>query len=136
VKPKILFRAVRQDDIPWFAQVTGYFPTSQFGGVVAHDETGTIMGMVGLDSWSPNGVQAHFAIPRPRCLIPLWDEVVNYLAKYDKAVILGVTPGDNERALRVTRRLGWKELFRVKDGWSDGVDLVVSEFRINGKIST
>lgn len=94
------------------------------------------MGMVGLDSWSPNGVQAHFAIPRPRCLMPLWNEVVEYLAKWDKKVILGVTPGDNERALRVVRKLGWTELSRVKDGWSDGVDLVVSEFRINGKVST
>jgi hypothetical protein len=133
VKPRILFRASVAQDLPWFSQVTGYCPSPSFGGIVAQDERGELMGMVGFDSWAPNSVMMHFAIPRPRCLIPLWNEAVGYLAKWDRKVIFGATPSDNDRALRVIKKLGWTEIARLKDGWSDGVDIVISEFRIHGQ---
>ena len=135
MKPRILFRASVAQDLPWFSQVTGYCPSSQFGGIVAQDERGELMGMVGFDSWSPNAVMAHFAIPRPRCIVPLWNETIGYLSKWDRKAIFGVTPSDNDRALRFIARLGFSEVTRLKDGWSDGVDLVISEFRINGKVN-
>jgi hypothetical protein len=46
-------------------------------------------------------------------------------------VIVGSTPGDKERALRVIRKLGWKQIARIENGYDDGIDLVISEYRID-----
>jgi hypothetical protein len=130
VKPTILYRAVVKADIPLFTSKTNYHPSSQFGGIVAYTERG-VMGMVGLDSWTPNSVMAHWYIRHPRCIMPLWKELNLYLAQHGRRKIIGSTPGNNARALRTMfRKLGFVEIARIKDGWSDGVDMVISECEV------
>lgn len=135
MKPQISFRATQSEDIPWFRQTTNYRVSPDWTGIVAYCEGTERMGMVLFDGWTPNAAMAHFSIPRPRCLIPLWNEAVGYLRQNGKVAVFGVTPSDNARALRAIRRLGWTEQTRLKDGWSEGVDLVISEYRIV-KVST
>jgi len=131
VKSPILFRAVGPGDIERFVAETNYYPTAQFGGIVAYSKSGT-MGVVGLDSWTPTSVMAHWYIRHPRCILPLWNEVRHYLAIHGRRKIIGSTPGDNVRALRmIFGKLGFVEIARIKDGWGDGVDIVISEYLIN-----
>lgn len=131
MKPIIKFRAVTPDDHAEFTAQTHYFPTAMFGGIVAYTDKG-IMGVVGLDSWTPTTVMAHWYIKNPRCIMPLWNEVTHYLAIHGRRKIIGSTPGDNVRALRmIFGKLGFVEIARIKDGWGDGVDIVISEYLIN-----
>lgn len=137
MKPPIKFRAMTVHDHADFTRETSYYPGPQFGGVVAYEWDGQkniIMGMVGLDSWTPTSVMAHWYIKHPRCIRPLWAEVTRYLALHGKRKVIGSTPGDNVRALRtIFDKLGFHEVARVKDAWADGVDIVISEYCINAE---
>jgi RimJ/RimL family protein N-acetyltransferase len=130
VKPVIRFRAAEDHDARWFCATLNLIPTTEFGGIVAYNDQ-FAMGMVGFDNWTPNSVMMHFHIRQPRCLIPLWNEALGYLSSYGRRIIIGSTASDNIRALRVIKKLGWVEKTRIIDGWSDGVDLIISEYRIH-----
>jgi hypothetical protein len=121
-------------DFNMFVKQTSYFFGPQFGGIVAYtrrDGRVVSMGMVGFDSWAPRTVMAHWYIRYPRCIEPLWAEAVKYIADTGRKAILGSTPSNNDKALRSIRHLGWEELYRIKDGWDEGVDLVISEYKIH-----
>ena len=126
-------------DYEEFTKATSYYPGPQFGGIVAwcwDGQKNIIMGMVGLDSWTPTSVMAHWYIKHPRCIAPLWNELLVYLSRNGKQKIIGSTPGDNTRALRmIFDKLGWREVARVKDGWNNGIDIVISEYIINAEQS-
>lgn len=123
------FRASTYDDVDWFLKATQYRPTSGFTGITVYDASG-LCGVVGLDHWTFTAVWAHMAIKRPRAIVPLWRELLQYLAKHGIRILIGVTPGDNVRALRLIRRLGWTEMYRQKDGWKEGIPLVFSEYKV------
>lgn len=136
MKPAIEFRALRPADFANFQAHTGNFCGPDFGGIVAFCRQSypygeIIMGMVGLDRWTKTSVNVHWYIRHPRCLLPLWNELVGYLSLWRKKKMLGFTPANNNRTLRVIfRKLGWREIGRIADGWDDGVDLVISEYII------
>jgi len=130
VKPRIQFRAMVPSDYAEFTEATSYYPGPQFGGIVAFTDRST-MGMVGFDHWTKTAVTAHWCITQPRCIVPLWNEVLDYLSRHNRYKIIGTTPSDNVRGLRmIFGKLGWIELGRIKDGWDIGVDIVISEFNI------
>lgn len=137
MKPQIKFRAMTPSDYEEFTAATSYHPGPQFGGVVAwfwDGQRNVIMGMVGLDGWTPTCVSAHWFIRHPRCIMPLWREVTTYLASHGKKKIIGTTPSDNVRALRmIFGRLGFREVARVKDAWDVGVDIIISEYLIHAQ---
>ena len=121
------------EDVAQFVKATSYAPTAQFGGIVAyHDDTP--MGAVGLDKWTHTSVMAHWWIRHPRCILPLWHELNDYLEKHGKKKIIGSTPADNVRALRmIFGRLGFHEVARIRDGWDEGIDIIISEYRIHAR---
>lgn len=125
-------------DYEEFTRETSYYPGPQFGGVIAWFQSGgneVVMGAVGLDSWTPTSVMAHWWIRHPRCILPLWAEVTGYLAKYGKRKVIGSTPSDNVRALRtMTNKLGFVEVARIRDAWNVGIDLVITEHRIEAAL--
>ena len=137
MKPPIKFRAMVPSDYEEFTRETSYHPGPQFGGIVAwfwNGQRNVIMGMVGLDGWTPTSVMAHWFIRHPRCILPLWGELLGYLTLHGKRKIIGSTPGNNARALRmIFNKLGFREIARIKDGWDSGVDIVISEYLINAK---
>jgi hypothetical protein len=137
VKPVIKFRAMVPPDHEEFTRATSYYPGPQFGGIVAWSWDGqknTIMGMVGLDGWTPTSVVVHWFIRHPRCILPLWNELVAYGALHGKQKFIGMTPSDNTAALRmIFNKLGWQEIARVKDGWNVGVDIIISEYKIHAQ---
>jgi hypothetical protein len=135
MKPRIQFRAMVPLDHAEFTEATSYHPGPQFGGIVAWYWNGTrniTMGMVGLDGWTPTSVGVHWYIRHPRCIMPLWYELLVYLHSHGKRKLIGTTPSNNVRALRmIFNRLGWREIARINDGWDTGVDIVISEYNID-----
>jgi hypothetical protein len=124
-------------DYEEFTAATSYHPGPQFGGIIAwfwDGQKNVIMGAVGLDGWTNTSVAAHWYIKHPRCIMPLWRELLAYLTQHGKRKIIGTTPADNTRALRmIFGRLGWHEIARVKDGWDEGIDIIISEYLIHEK---
>lgn len=136
MKPEIRFRAMTLEDVYTFCHEVGFYPDGQFGGIVAfHDDK--VMGMVGFDDWTKTSVRLHWFIKQPRCLMPLWREVVTYLDQHGRKKAVGMTPSDNIKALRmIFRHLGFVEVGRIKDGYDEGIDLIISECDIHGQISS
>lgn len=91
-----------------------------------------IMAIVAYDYWTPNSANMHIWIGDVRVLESsfLPREAFNYLFNTCKRTIaIGVTPAHNTASLRFQHALGFKEQYRVKDGWAIGDDMVVSELR-------
>ena len=47
----------------------------------------------------------------------------------DRGIVYGLTPSDNEKALKFNKHIGLVELYRMKDAHKIGVDLVLQEIR-------
>ena len=89
-----------------------------------------IVGAAILDSWTENSCQAHVAIEDPRVTRRLFREACKFVFEYaGRGVLIGLTPSDNEGALRLNKGMGFKEVYRLKDGVRVGVDYVVQEMR-------
>lgn len=125
-----LVRAAPPAHYAWLCRKSGYTPGLDFRAIEAIDESGTIHGMVGFDGWTPNAVHMHVALETPaRCR-----ELVRAAFRYPfeqalRGVVLGFTPGNHIAALGLAKRLGFREVHSIPDGWDVGVPLVVFEMR-------
>lgn len=88
--------------------------------------TKDLIGVVGYNGFCGKTCQMHMAgdgnwVNR-EFLFAAFDYPFNQLKLN---MVLGPVAGDNARALKLDAHLGFKEVARVKDGWDDGVDLIV-----------
>lgn len=120
-----------ESDIIEFLAATAYKPTELFRAIKSVDEAGELQAMVGYDYWTPNAVQMHIWIKHPEAYLSkeLLQEGFGYPFNSGRNLVIGVTPGDNTRALEFNRKLGFRETHRIKDGWSAGTDMVIQEMR-------
>ena len=124
------YRAATKEDLSQFCALLSYKGTEDMKGIVAYDERG-VAGMVGFDHWTPKSVHAHMMLPNPKCTIGLWKEVKRYLRQHGFEVVIGMTPSHIEKAVRLLKRgLKWQEVARIKNGWDDGSDIVITEYRL------
>lgn len=117
-------------DLQWLVERTGMWPSAAFRALEAVDESGRIRGMVGYDTWMKSTCFMHVALDSPmavRCLVrPAFTSLFED-AGYE--VAMGLTRASNIAALTLARHLGFREVYRIRDGWQPGEDLVVSEMR-------
>ena len=99
-------------------------------GIIAYLDS-DIVGAVALDSWSYNSVCIHIAVEDIKIFRHKFaEEVFSYIFQTcDKGVVIGITPADNEAALRFNAHIGLTELYRIQDGFKVGVDYVVQQLR-------
>lgn len=104
-------------------------PTVNFKGMKAVDYKGDLQVMVGYDAWTPNSLQCHILVRDKKALTRKFlRECFNYMfITCDRELVLATITSDNTASLDLTRRLGFKEVYRVKDGWQPGVDLVLKQ---------
>ena len=124
-------RIATREEHPWIIQRAGLTVTPDFAAVRARDtESGRIVAMVGYDSWTPNTVTVHVALAHPAALrhvlVPGFE--IPFVHAGRKVAICAVN-GTNHRSLALVKRLGFREVYRLRDGWSDGQDLVLFEMR-------
>lgn len=117
-------------DLKLFGQMVQYSPTTDATGIKLVAD-GKITAMVAYDHWTPNAVQLHICITDPKSFSRSFvREALAYpFVQAGRSLLVGVTPSDNEEALEFNRRIGFLEKYRIKDGWEDGVDMVVQELR-------
>ena len=125
----MIFRAADDIDLRWFEKTVECFLSSNANGIVA-EENGAILAMIALDDWTPRSVHLHFYQQDARVMPLLWKELLCYISQHGRKLICAVTPTSRELSLRLQRALGFQETYRVKDGWDEGVDLVLTEFKV------
>lgn len=114
----------------WIEERTGCVLTRNARAIEARDAAGRIRGVVAYDGWTENAVQAHMAVDAAVVWRSLLPAVFEYpFVEAGKGLLLGVIPEGNKRSWGMARRLGFREAYRVKDGWATGEDLIVHEMR-------
>ena len=119
-----------KEEWQWLAERAKCAWTDDTRGIVGYRD-GILAAGVALDSWSKTSVCIHVAIEDPMVLRHgLVEETFRYIFQVaGRSLVIGVTPGDNKRALRFNRHLGFREIYRIKDAYDVGVDYVVQELR-------
>ena len=124
-----MIEAASAADLDEFCRLVNYQRTPNLRGmklVLA----GKICACAGFDSWTPNSVQVHvWGVRFTRQFIR---EVCKYMfVACKKRLAIGVTPGDNAKALDFNRRIGFRVVHVIPDGWDLGTSMVIQELRIN-----
>jgi len=90
-----------------------------------------LVAAVVFDSFSDNSCLAHVVVEDPlaiRAGLLYW--AFNYAYNIrDVSLVTGLTPADNTEALRFARKVGFREVYRVPEGYKPGVDYVLQEMR-------
>lgn len=123
-------RAAMPEEFGWLVQRTSAGLTAGARGILTEDAAGRIRGMVVFDGWTENAAQAHIALDTPMAWRSLSGPVFEYVFEQcGKGVFLVCIPSHNARSIALTRRLGFREAHRVRDGWAPGDDLILFEMR-------
>jgi hypothetical protein len=112
----------------WLADRTGYSPGPDFRCLVSIG-AGGVRGVVGFDGWTPNSVHMHVALDTPIAARELLRPSFAEAFANGRTLALGVVRAGNARILRLIRHLGFREAYRMKDGWAVGEDVVLFEMR-------
>jgi hypothetical protein len=98
--------------------------------IKAVDNAGVIRGMVGYDCWTKNSCETHMAVDSPIVWRSLVTPAFHYpLEQIGVGILLAIIPAWNARSLQLVRRFGFRETYRVKDGYDVGVDNILFEMR-------
>jgi hypothetical protein len=113
---------------PWVAEHVQCLYSEDTKGLVALDAHDKIAGALVLDNWTFTTVNVHFALANPMAIRRgLFDETYRYVFETcGRRMMVGVTPADRVKALKLVKHLGWSEVYRFKDGFDEGIDLIYS----------
>jgi hypothetical protein len=115
---------------PWLCQRAGVTPGPEFRALEVVDDDWGIHAMAGLDGWTGNTVSMHVACRNPHVIRQLARAAfMMAFVTCGKKLALCTVKGTNDRSLRLVRGLGFREVFRGKDYFADGVDFVGHEMR-------
>lgn len=99
-------------------------------GIVAYDEhDDSILACVIFDNFTYKTVQAHWIIEKP---IALRHGLIERALKFvfetcNKNRIYGIVAENNAKALRLNARIGFKEVYRIPEGYGPETDYIVME---------
>jgi hypothetical protein len=111
----------------WVKRRAGVILCEDSGGVVARMNDGSIAAISVFDSFTQSSCCVHMAIDRPIVLRHgFLEEVARqvFLVR-DRKRIFGLTPENNERALRLNYHIGFRRVGHIPDAFDDGVGYVV-----------
>ena len=130
---KLYMRALHgPTDWGWINQQVGILRVEDTCGIVGidQDKNETVAACV-MDNWTDNSVQCHFIVTnkmalRHGFLQECCDFVFNHMGRQ---YVYGMVPGDNEKALKLNKHIGFTEKMRLPNAFKDGVDYVVMELK-------
>ena len=124
-----LVRKSNYDELQRMCRDLPYNPTSGLRGITYGDG----VAVVAYDNWTENAVFMHCwsnGSTKPWFDIRFLREIFRYPFEIcNKGLVIGTTQGDNTPVLEFCRRVGFKQTYRIKDGWKLGTDLVIQEMR-------
>ena len=118
------------EEYQWLVERAGCDITTGYKAIKVVDDTGKIHGMVGYGNWTANAVVLTIALDNPAAL----REVLKWGFRYpfeqcNRGIALAVVRGNNKRSLSLCRKVGFREVYRVKDGIDIGEDMVMFQMR-------
>lgn len=123
-------RAATPEERAWFSIRVGFPLTEMARGIAAVGADGRIRAMIVFDLWSHNAAEGHILVEEPIALRPLMRAAARwFFIENGKGVLVGRVRASNTKALRLDRRLGFREAYRIRDGAKRGEDLVLMEMR-------
>lgn len=123
--------AMNSVDTALFCSYIHYNRTVRFKGI-KRVENGLVVAMVGFDDWTHNSVQMHvWTNGSKRALTRRFLQEVFWYAfvTCKLGIVITVVACNNDAALRLTAKAGFRRLLTVKDGYALGTDLAIQEMR-------
>ena len=101
------------------------------GLVAVDDDTDEVLCAAVFDNYTGRSVQAHLLIRDYRPMFYGWWDRIRAVMFEDLGVklVYGFVPGDNEKALKLNKKLGFTEKCRLEEAFAPGVDYVMMELR-------
>jgi hypothetical protein len=122
--------ACTPNELKFFCKQVEYFPQTDLKGIKLVDQKG-LLAITAYDGWTENSVKIHVWIRDGGAISRKFiKESFRYpfeIAK--KGLVIGITPGYNHASLEFNRRVGFREVYRIPDGWASGTDLVIQLMR-------
>jgi hypothetical protein len=110
--------------------IPGFLYTSDVRGIVAIRK-GKIGSVYMFDSWTASACQGHHIVTDKRVLVEgMMEEVWSWMFSATggkRHKVIGAVSSTNLPSLRLAKRIGFKELFRIESGVAIGVDQVILE---------
>lgn len=126
-----LIKAASNDEIELASRAMGYNPSRCVKGIAVLEEK-SLGACVLYDYWTVNSVQVHVFAPSLKVLFDAGTlrEIFRYPFEIaGRRLLVAVTPADQKGSLAVSSWLGFREKYRIHDGWAVGVDMVLKELR-------
>ncbi len=118
------------DDFNWIKSHANCVLTPYARAIKAVDDKGAIRGMVAFDNWTENAVQVHMAVDAAMVWRKLLPAAFRFaFEQAGKGLMVGITPASNAAALAFSKKAGFRQPYRITDGWAKGEDMVISEMR-------
>lgn len=126
-----MIRAATQGEIDEISGYMGYCPSRRAKGIIFLEKE-SIGSCVLYDHWTLNSVQVHVYAPSLKALFDagFLREIFTFpFVTGGRNLLVACTPADQRGSLAVSSWLGFKEKYRIKDGWGLGIDMVLKELR-------
>lgn len=120
----------RKEEFLWIQEAAECAYCDDVNGIVMYRDGDLVAGIL-LESWSHNSVTIHIRVDDPLVFKHRFaEECFNYIfVTCERGVLIGITPSNNEQALKFNRHIGLTEIYRIRDGYDVGIDYVVQELR-------
>lgn len=131
MKP-LLVRAATLSEIQQICETIPCVHNSRSNAILVEDENGGIGAMAIYDRWTNTSVEMHAYSAGPQYVFQ--PEFCRAMFEYpfvqqNKMLAFAITPCDNIASIALARFLGFREIFRIHDGWDLGTDMVIQEIR-------
>ena len=123
----VCFRALNIDrDWAWVHERANPVLCENTNGIVAERDGKPIAAAI-FDQWTASSCQVHICMDDPFVIRHgFFREVCTYVfVTCGRKCIIGLTPADNERAVRFNRHVGMREIYRIEDAIDEGIDYIV-----------
>ena len=119
-----------RDGWSWFNANVPVLAVEDSVGMVAISDDKYVGGCV-LDNWTDTSVQAHFCITTPMVLKSgFFDICTDYIFnERGRRMIFASVPSKYEKALKFLPKVGFTEVFRLKNAFKEGIDCVIMELK-------
>jgi RimJ/RimL family protein N-acetyltransferase len=127
-----VIRAATSEEISYVCEKIGFVRYERANAVLIEDEVGGIGAMAIYDRWTKTAVEMHAYSASPKYVFR--PEFCRAMFEYpfvqaNKMLAFAVTPCDNIASIALARWLGFREVYRIRDGWDLGTDMVIQEIR-------
>lgn len=115
-------------DWGWFQLHQRFLRVGDMTGIMAIDmDTNRTVAGVLFDTWTENSCQAHIVIEEPMVLRHgFLEECFNFVFNTaNRKMLLGYVSSNNEKAMKFDKHIGFEEVHRIKDGFADGIDIII-----------